>query len=53
MICENCNTKLTESDMSVYFAAHDENLLEVSITCPKCQLNHYLFAPIHDLTIEE
>jgi DNA-directed RNA polymerase subunit M/transcription elongation factor TFIIS len=37
MQCRKCEYEYQLSDVHVAFTAHDKNLLDVTIKCPKCE----------------
>jgi len=43
MKCRKCETEIEIKDVSVEFAAHNTTLLDIIITCPKCdhQINGF------------
>ncbi len=36
MACPKCNEEITHHDVSVAIAAHDENKLDIIVSCPWC-----------------
>jgi RNase P subunit RPR2 len=44
MKCKKCKAEMTKDDVAVEIAAHDDNLLDIIVTCPECghQVNDFM-----------
>lgn len=49
MQCPACKSyEIYRDDISVEIAAHDENLLDIIVTCPECGKRYNAFISIKD-----
>lgn len=48
MTCRQCEAEMTKEDVSVDLAAHDDEFLDVVITCPRCGHKVNAFMDVDD-----
>lgn len=49
MACPKCNAEISRTDISVEPAAHDENLLDIIVTCPECGAKFNEFVDLREM----